>query len=29
MVERQKKTDGKTKEEWKEGKNGGQKKAGR
>ena len=29
MVERQKKTDGKTKEEWKEGKNGGQMKAGR
>ena len=29
MVERQKKNDGKTKEEWKEGKNGGQMKAGR
>ena len=29
MVERQKKIDGKTKEEWKEGKNGGQMKAGR
>ena len=29
MVERQKKIDGKTREEWKEGKNGGQMKAGR
>ena len=29
MVERQKKNDSKTKEEWKEGKNGGQMKAGR
>ena len=29
MVERQKKNDGKTKKEWKEGKNGEQMKAGR
>ena len=29
MVERQKKIDGKTREEWKEGKNGGQMKARR
>ena len=29
MLERQKKNDGRTKEEWKEGKNGGQMKAGR
>ena len=28
MVERQKKKDGKTKEEWKEGKNGGQQEDG-